>query len=86
MIRPNMATMLSYVATDAEIDQSLLQELLNQAVNQSFNRITVDGDTSTNDACILVATGESKIKLSKSHPSFSFFYENLFERCGPDGR
>jgi glutamate N-acetyltransferase/amino-acid N-acetyltransferase len=79
MIRPNMATMLSYVATDAEIDQSLLQELLNQAVNQSFNRITVDGDTSTNDACILVATGESKIKLSKSHPSFSFFYENLFE-------
>ena len=52
-------------------------KLLNQAVNQSFNRITVDGDTSTNDACILVATGESKIKLSKSHPSFSF-YENLF--------
>jgi glutamate N-acetyltransferase/amino-acid N-acetyltransferase len=57
MIRPNMATMLSFVATDAPIAQDILQALLTTAVNQSFNRITIDGDTSTNDACVLVATG-----------------------------
>jgi glutamate N-acetyltransferase/amino-acid N-acetyltransferase len=57
MIRPNMATMLSFVATDAPIAQDVLQALLTTAVNQSFNRITIDGDTSTNDACVLVATG-----------------------------
>lgn len=57
MIRPNMATMLSFVATDAPIAQDVLQSLLKNAVNQSFNRITIDGDTSTNDACVLVATG-----------------------------
>ncbi|MFV8818248.1 bifunctional glutamate N-acetyltransferase/amino-acid acetyltransferase ArgJ [Haliea sp. E17] len=57
MIRPNMATMLGYLATDARVDQSLLQEMLSRAADLSFNRITVDGDTSTNDACVLVATG-----------------------------
>ncbi len=59
MIRPNMATMLSYVATDAPISRELVQQLLNETVNVSFNRITVDGDTSTNDSCILVATGQA---------------------------
>ena len=59
MIRPNMATMLSYVATDAPIQRDVLQQLLKQSVEQSFNRITVDGDTSTNDSCILVATGQA---------------------------
>ena len=58
MIRPNMATMLSYVATDAPIQRDILQQLLKRSVEQSFNRITVDGDTSTNDSCILVATGQ----------------------------
>jgi glutamate N-acetyltransferase/amino-acid N-acetyltransferase len=57
MIRPNMATMLAYVATDMAMEQPLLQELLTAAVETTFNRITVDGDTSTNDACVLVATG-----------------------------
>jgi glutamate N-acetyltransferase/amino-acid N-acetyltransferase len=57
MIRPNMATMLGYVATDAAVAQSVLDALLRTAVNQSFNRITVDGDTSTNDSCVLIATG-----------------------------
>ncbi|NND67212.1 MAG: bifunctional glutamate N-acetyltransferase/amino-acid acetyltransferase ArgJ [Halioglobus sp.] len=57
MIRPNMATMLAYVATDAAVAPALLQELLQGAVAISFNRITVDGDTSTNDACVLLATG-----------------------------
>ncbi len=59
MIRPNMATMLSYVATDAPISRELVQQLLTTTVNVSFNRITVDGDTSTNDSCILVATGQA---------------------------
>ena len=59
MIRPNMATMLSYVATDAPIQRDILQQLLKRSVEQSFNRITVDGDTSTNDSCILVATGQA---------------------------
>ena len=59
MIRPNMATMLSYVATDAPISRELVQQLLHISVNQSFNRITIDGDTSTNDSCIFVATGQA---------------------------
>jgi len=59
MIRPDMATMLAYIATDAAVQQDVLDDLLKQAVNQSFNRITVDGDTSTNDACILMATGQA---------------------------
>jgi glutamate N-acetyltransferase/amino-acid N-acetyltransferase len=57
MIQPNMATMLGFIATDANIKQPLLQECLTAAANQSFNRITVDGDTSTNDACVLLASG-----------------------------
>lgn len=59
MIRPNMATMLSYVATDAPISREVVQLLLKETVNVSFNRITVDGDTSTNDSCILIATGQA---------------------------
>ncbi|MGG2097633.1 bifunctional glutamate N-acetyltransferase/amino-acid acetyltransferase ArgJ [Acinetobacter haemolyticus] len=59
MIRPNMATMLSFVATDAPISRDLVQSLLKTTVEHSFNRITIDGDTSTNDSCILVATGQA---------------------------
>lgn len=61
MLKPNMATMLAYVATDANVDQAVLQKIISEAVNQSFNRITVDGDTSTNDACMLVSTGRSSL-------------------------
>jgi len=61
MIRPDMATMLAYVATDAVIEQSVVQQLLTEATGVSFNRITVDGDTSTNDACILLASGTVKM-------------------------
>jgi len=57
MIRPDMATMLAFVATDAAISQKALQACIAEAVAKSFNRITVDGDTSTNDACVLLATG-----------------------------
>lgn len=59
MICPDMATMLAYVATDAAVPQSLLQQMLVDAVELSFNTITVDGDTSTNDACVLLASGAS---------------------------
>jgi len=58
MIKPNMATMLGYIATDAKISQDLLQNLAREAADKSFNRITIDGDTSTNDSCILIATGQ----------------------------
>ena len=57
MIRPDMATMLAFVATDAAVVPAVLQTCISVAVNRSFNRITVDGDTSTNDACVLLATG-----------------------------
>jgi len=59
MIRPDMATMLAFIATDASVDAAVLQHCLSGAVDRSFNRITVDGDTSTNDACVLTATGQS---------------------------
>ncbi len=59
MIHPNMATMLGYIATDAGLSQPLLQQLVTEAANRSFNCITVDGDTSTNDSLMLIATGKS---------------------------
>jgi glutamate N-acetyltransferase/amino-acid N-acetyltransferase len=60
MIRPNMATMLGFVATDAAISQALLDALVREAAEQSFNRITVDGDTSTNDSFLLMASGKGE--------------------------
>ena len=61
MIHPNMATMLGYIATDAAIVQPLLQAMVSEASDQSFNCITVDGDTSTNDALMLIATGKAAL-------------------------
>ncbi len=61
MIHPNMATMLGYVATDAAVSLPLLQKMLSDATDDSFNSITVDGDTSTNDSCTLTATGRSSL-------------------------
>ena len=63
MIQPNMATMLAYITTDVICTEELLQELLVKVVNRSFNRITVDSDTSTNDSCMLTATGKAPIDL-----------------------
>lgn len=60
MIKPNMGTMLAYIATDASIDQSILDQLTLAVANKSFNRITIDGDTSTNDAMILIASGRAE--------------------------
>jgi len=59
MIRPNMATMLGFIATDAVVDAALLPALVREAADQSFNRITIDGDTSTNDSFVLIATGQA---------------------------
>jgi len=67
MIHPNMATMLGYVATDAKIDQKRLQSMLVKGVDPSFNSITVDGDTSTNDACVLLASGASGVEITDTH-------------------
>jgi glutamate N-acetyltransferase/amino-acid N-acetyltransferase len=59
MIRPNMATMLGFVATDAAVDPALMQRLVQEAADASFNRITIDGDTSTNDSFVLIATHQA---------------------------
>lgn len=64
MIHPNMATMLGYIATDADIARPLLQQMVTEAANRSFNCITVDGDTSTNDALMLIATGKSGVVIT----------------------
>jgi glutamate N-acetyltransferase/amino-acid N-acetyltransferase len=65
MIRPDMATMLAFIATDVGIDRRVLQEVLSAVVESSFNRITVDGDTSTNDACVLVATARNQTAVAQ---------------------
>jgi len=67
MIEPNMATLLAYVAIDAGIEQNELQGILDDAVTGSFNSITVDGDTSTNDSLILMATGQSGVELDNDN-------------------
>ena len=72
MIRPDMATMLAFVATDAAIEVGLLDRLLRHAVAGSFNRISVDGDTSTNDACVLIATGQAANPLIGSENSAEY--------------
>jgi glutamate N-acetyltransferase/amino-acid N-acetyltransferase len=71
MIHPNMATMLGYIATDAAISQPTLDKIIQHAVNKSFNCITVDGDTSTNDSLILMATGQAgNTQITESNSDF----------------
>ncbi|GAA3909562.1 bifunctional glutamate N-acetyltransferase/amino-acid acetyltransferase ArgJ [Litoribacillus peritrichatus] len=79
MIKPNMATMLGFIATDAVIAPDVLQGLLTETATKSFNRITVDSDTSTNDSCILVATGqvEAAVINSEQDPLFAVFKAHL---------
>jgi glutamate N-acetyltransferase/amino-acid N-acetyltransferase len=67
MIRPNMATMLGFLATDAGIAQPMLDELVKEAADASFNCITVDGDTSTNDSFIMIASGQSGAVFAGEH-------------------
>ncbi|VAW58114.1 Glutamate N-acetyltransferase @ N-acetylglutamate synthase [hydrothermal vent metagenome] len=63
MIQPNMATMLAYIATDAAVSNEILQQCIKSVVRLSFNSITVDSDTSTNDACVLIGTGRAENNL-----------------------
>ena len=88
MIRPNMATMLGYVFTDAEIAKPLLDRFLLKAVKNSFNRITVDGDTSTNDCCMLVATGKGALRItdfeSEASQRFQKQLNAVFEQLATD--
>jgi glutamate N-acetyltransferase/amino-acid N-acetyltransferase len=82
MIRPDMATMLAFIATDAPVESEALQQCLSVAVEQSFNRITVDGDTSTNDACVLTATAASPLPvLQQGSAGYNTFCEAVTGVC-----
>jgi glutamate N-acetyltransferase/amino-acid N-acetyltransferase len=82
MIHPNMATMLGFVTTDAAIDSSVLQGALSAITNETFNQITIDGDTSTNDMVIVMANGMAENDLlTPKHPDWSQFYEGLKLTC-----
>ena len=83
MVHPNMATMLSFLATDAPVDSTFLRETLKQAVDNSFNMVTIDGDTSTNDSVILLANGMAGGEEigPQSGPAAEAFREALNEVC-----
>ncbi|MEM9025607.1 MAG: bifunctional glutamate N-acetyltransferase/amino-acid acetyltransferase ArgJ [Verrucomicrobiota bacterium] len=82
MIEPNMATMLAFIGTDAKIPQTLLQSTLHQSVKNSFNRISVDGDMSTNDTVLVLANGDSGAVIdSEDNPDFATFLEALKKVC-----
>jgi glutamate N-acetyltransferase/amino-acid N-acetyltransferase len=80
MIKPNMATMLAFVATDAAIEAETLQQMLATMVKSSFNSITVDGDTSTNDSCVLIATGAAGVRVDQTRQSFCKALGEVFEK------
>ncbi len=78
MICPNMATLLAFVATDVLVPSAVLEKCLHAAAEESFNRISVDGDTSTNDSCVLLATGKSGLEIrSTESAAYKAFYETV---------
>lgn len=79
MIHPNMATMLGFVLTDAGIEKNIFQSLLKRVVDKTFNKIIVDGDTSTNDMVIALANGASGVYVNESTESFAKFETALFD-------
>ena len=82
MIHPNMATVLGFITTDLDIKQSLLQEAISSAVNKSFNRISVDGQTSTNDMIIIIANGKAKNKkIEEKNEDYTKFLLALTYIC-----
>ena len=83
MIKPDMATMLAFVATDATVEQPALMKILQYAVTKTFNRICVDGDTSTNDACVLIATGAVKTEPVSdiAHEDFLRLRDAIVDVC-----
>lgn len=78
MIHPNMATMLGFVTTDAAIEKNVFQKLLKNTVDKTFNRITVDGDTSTNDMVIALANGASGVSVEPNTSTYEIFEEQLY--------
>ena len=93
MIEPNMATMLAFLTTDAKASNHYLQNVLQKAVNQSFNRITIDGDMSTNDSVIMLANGNCGIEVSYEDESLDHSFQKAVEaicqclakKCVTDG-
>lgn len=82
MIHPNMCTMLGFLTTDAAIDKALMQEALSAVIKDTFNMITVDGDTSTNDTLLLMANGlAGNAKITEKNADYDAFYEALFYVC-----
>jgi glutamate N-acetyltransferase/amino-acid N-acetyltransferase len=81
MIHPRMATMLSFITTDADVRPRELQHMLRQAARVSFNSVTVDGDTSTNDTLIALASGRSGVKVRLHSPRGEFFLAGLTQLC-----
>lgn len=78
MIHPNMATMLGYIATNAAVSQTALESIIHYAVNKSFNCITVDGDTSTNDSLIMIATNQAgNVEVSENSADFTVLRDAL---------
>jgi glutamate N-acetyltransferase/amino-acid N-acetyltransferase len=81
MIHPNMATMLSFIATDLTLDQDTLLKALKEAVDKSFNRISVDGDMSTNDTVFIASTNEVGELISEENEFYRYFVDKLTECC-----
>ncbi|APR67955.1 MULTISPECIES: bifunctional glutamate N-acetyltransferase/amino-acid acetyltransferase ArgJ [Thalassolituus] len=81
MIMPNMATMLGYIATDAGVSQDLLQQWCKEFADCSFNRITIDGDTSTNDSCMLIATGQSGLVIDDANSAAALALYNALKEA-----
>jgi len=79
MIHPNMATMLAFVTTDAAIETDVFQTILKNVADKTFNKIIVDGDTSTNDMVIALANGQSEIKIENQTETYSIFEEQLYK-------
>ena len=81
MINPNMATMLSFITTDASVEPDVLQGLIKSAADQTFNRVSVDGDTSTNDTLAIMANGMSGVKIEEGTAAYAQFAECLNAVC-----
>lgn len=87
MIHPNMATMLGFITTDAAVNKDALHEALSYAVERTFNCITVDGDTSTNDMVLMLANGMGENEeLNKNHPEWELFLDALVMVCEDLGK
>jgi glutamate N-acetyltransferase/amino-acid N-acetyltransferase len=82
MIMPNMATMLGFIATDAKIEKQLLQNILSYCVSKTFNKISVDGETSTNDMVVVIANGASGVEISEDNiEELNLFKDALMDIC-----